>query len=80
MGKICEMKGVREFSDGYPVELWRHERTGRLVIRAYSECGNAIVDVDLWDLIDWCHSGPMERREESADGRQNTNCAGYGSD
>jgi len=61
MGKICEMKGVREWSEKETVELWRDEESGRLVIRAYSECGNSIVHVDLWDILDWCRAGPKEQ-------------------
>lgn len=52
--KVCEMASVREWSEGYPVELWRDEDSGRLVIRAKSECGNSIVHVDLWDVVAWC--------------------------
>ncbi|GAA3895717.1 hypothetical protein GCM10022276_13470 [Sphingomonas limnosediminicola] len=50
------MHGVREYSEGLPVELRRHE--GRLVLRAFSECGNRYTDVDLLDVIEWCKNGP----------------------
>jgi hypothetical protein len=54
--KLCEMAGVREHSEHFPVELWRNH--GRLVIRAYSECGNNATDLDLFDLVVWLSSGP----------------------
>ena len=60
MLKLCEMVSVREWSEGHAVELWRDEKSGRLVIRAYSECGNSATDVDLWDVLDWCRIGPKE--------------------
>jgi hypothetical protein len=51
MTKICELVGVREYGEGDPVELWRNETNGRLVIRAYNERQNNFTDVDLWDLL-----------------------------
>ncbi len=52
------MIGVREYNDGlYPVELTR-SASGRLVIRAYNECGNNCTDVDIWDLLNWLRFGP----------------------
>jgi len=62
MQKICDLVGVAEYCDGLPVELWRHGPTGRLVIRAYSECGHAYADVDLGDLLGWLESGPAGTR------------------
>ncbi len=59
------MASVREYTEGlYPVELWR--RDGRLVIRAYNECGNNCTEVDLWDLQDWLVSGPHAGEIEDA--------------
>lgn len=58
--KICELEGVREYTDGYPVELQRHQETGRLVVVAYNECHNASTRVDLLDLIAWLQGGPRE--------------------
>src|SRR6476661_5571493 len=55
--KICDMAGVREHAEGLTVELWRIGESGRLVIRAYNECGNNITEVDLWDLMDWLQTG-----------------------
>jgi hypothetical protein len=56
MPKLCEMAGVRG-GDGFPVELWRHDETGRLTIVAYNQAGCDSVDIDLWDLINWLRSG-----------------------
>ena len=53
---IAVMTGVREYTESYPVEIWRN-RTGRLVIRAFNEGGNNCVDLDLWDIINWLSSG-----------------------
>ena len=69
MPKICDLEGVREYVDHLPVELWRQEPInswphgdglGRLVLRVYTECGNASADVDLLDLVMWLRSGPRE--------------------
>lgn len=59
MPKICEMANVREISEGYPVELWRNDESGRLVVRAVNEDGNNCTEVDLWDLIQWFSIGPL---------------------
>jgi len=54
MAKICDVAGVR--ADG-PVELWRDDQSGRLLVRIITECGYARVDLDLWDIILWAASG-----------------------
>jgi hypothetical protein len=73
--KICEMEGVREHSERFPVELRRESRTGRLVIRALNEDGHNATDVDLFDLLDWLSRGPVpEEMIEPANGSDaNTN-------
>jgi hypothetical protein len=53
------MKGVRELTEGYPVELWRNEESGRVVVRAKNEGGFNVVEIDLWDLIGWLTNGPQ---------------------
>ena len=58
MSKICEMSRVREYMEGYAVELWVHDTTGRLVVVAENEGGNNGVYIDLLDLLDWCKLGP----------------------
>jgi hypothetical protein len=47
---VAVLNGVREYAEGLDVELWRNQR-GRLIVRAYNECGNAYTNVDLLDLI-----------------------------
>jgi hypothetical protein len=54
---LAEMKGVREYIDGSPVELVRRQQNGRLVIRAYNEGGNSHTDVDFMDLVEWLQHG-----------------------
>jgi hypothetical protein len=53
---VAVMHGVREITEGLPVELWRDKR-GRLVIRAYNEAGCRFIDLDLWDILDWLSAG-----------------------
>lgn len=53
---LCVLNRVREHGHGEAVELWR-TLNGRLVIRAYNECGNASTYVDLWDLLEWLQTG-----------------------
>jgi hypothetical protein len=48
--KLATLDAVRERTDGDPVELWLTGE-GRVVIRAYNECGNAYTEVDLFDLL-----------------------------
>lgn len=57
--KLAAMVGVREHNEGDAVELWI-DRSGRIVIRAYNECGNNCTNVDLRDLLDWLKSGAVE--------------------
>jgi hypothetical protein len=57
MAKICDMNTVREYAEGYPVELWRDDDSGRLVLLALNEAGFSGVRIDLWDLINWLRSG-----------------------
>jgi hypothetical protein len=58
MPKICDMVGVREYGESDPVELWRNDENGRLVIRVRNEGGYSFTDVDLWDIIKWIQAGP----------------------
>ena len=59
MGKICELSGVREYAEGFPVSLWMDADSGRLVIVAENEAGNNATAVDLLDLVRWLTSGPL---------------------
>jgi hypothetical protein len=61
MPKICDMEGVREYGEGYPVELWRDDVSGRLVIRAFNEGHHNDVVIDLWDILEWAKTGPRGR-------------------
>lgn len=54
--RIATLDGVREYSEGWDVELWR-SREGRLIVRAYNEGHNNYTNVDLIDLLRWL-SGP----------------------
>lgn len=62
MPRIFVMDGLRELTEGYPVELWRDEKSGRLVVRAKNEGGCNITEIDLFDLINWLRAGPPEVR------------------
>jgi hypothetical protein len=57
MAKICDMAGVREYSEGFPVELWR-EDTGRLTIIARNQDGFDCTSIDFSDLVRWLQHGP----------------------
>lgn len=70
MGKICDMAGVREHDEGFPVELCRDEKTERLVIRAFNEGGNNCTSVDLLDLVAWLQAGPQAALLQQATGGQ----------
>jgi hypothetical protein len=63
MPKIAVMEGVREYGEDYPVELWRNDKTGRLVIRAFNEGNNNFTEVDLWDLIEWVQKNEASLRK-----------------
>ncbi len=60
------LAGVREYAEGYGVELVRQDATGgRLSIRARNEGGNNETLIDLWDLVDWLRLGPEPGRTDS---------------
>lgn len=50
--KVATLNEVRELTEGEPVELWVTE-TGRIVVRAFNECGNNYTEVDLLSVIEW---------------------------
>jgi hypothetical protein len=58
-GKICNLEGVRELNEGFPVTLWRDPETLRLVVVAENEGGNNSTAIDLNDLLLWLESGPL---------------------
>jgi hypothetical protein len=59
---LCEMTGVREYGEGYTVDLIRNQAVNRLVIRAHNECNCNTTEVDLLDLMDWLMKGPKTRQ------------------
>jgi hypothetical protein len=58
------VRGAREHTEGYPVELVREPKTGRLSILAKNEGGSNVTLVDLWDVVDWLRLGPKEGQVE----------------
>jgi hypothetical protein len=50
--KIATLTDIREENEGEPIELWFNRR-GRVVVRAWNECGNNYTEVDLLRLVDW---------------------------
>lgn len=50
--QIATLATVREWVEDMPVELWVN-RGGRLVLRAYNECGHNSTEIDVFDLLDW---------------------------
>ena len=56
MPKLMDMDGVTGGEAGFPIELWRDDDTGRLVIRGYNESGFNVVDIDLNEVRVWLAS------------------------
>jgi hypothetical protein len=56
MAKICDMEGVREYSEGFPVELWRDDAE-RLTIIARNQDGFDCTSIDFLDLVSWLQRG-----------------------
>lgn len=50
---ICRMDGVREYAEGFPVELVLDGETRRLAIRALNEGGHNVTLIDVFDLLGW---------------------------
>jgi hypothetical protein len=61
---LYTLTGVREYTDGDPVELRRDPQSGRLVFVAWTECHNNITRIDLFDLLEWLRLGPSDGRIE----------------
>lgn len=70
MTTTVPMRGVREYAEGYEVQLVetdglyvsRGERrdAGRLAVRAINEAGHNWTEVDLLDLIAWLKANRPE--------------------
>lgn len=57
------LDGVREYGEGYAVELAvTPETNGRVCVRAFNEGHNGITLVDLLDLLEWLKNGPEAGR------------------
>jgi len=50
--KISAIPKVREWIEEMPVELW-FNREGRVVLKAFNECGYNCTEIDVFDLLDW---------------------------
>jgi hypothetical protein len=46
------LNDIREYTEGYPVEIKRHDN-GRLIIEALNEGGYNATQVDLLDVINY---------------------------
>ena len=66
MAKICEMAGVREYREKKPIELHRNDETGRLVVLATKQGGSNIMEIDLFDLVDWVRGTRMNGNDIGA--------------
>ena len=56
------LEGVREYTEGYPVELRHDAITGRMMLRAYNEGRYRYTQIDLCDVLEWLSSGPADGR------------------
>lgn len=65
--KLATLVDVREHTEGAAVELWL-KRSGRVVVRAFNECGNNYTDIDLLDLLNWTKGNPLDGMEDVARG------------
>jgi len=74
---IAVMNGVREYAEGRPVELFRDNRNGRIVVRAFNEDGHNETRVDILDLISWLRAGFVGGRLDD-DIAAIAVCFGYG--
>lgn len=54
------MTGVREYAEGFPVEMQFDEKAQRFVIVAYNEDGFDSVAIDVLDLLRWMKSGTVQ--------------------
>ncbi len=64
--KVADMPGVREYAEGFPVELWRHKVTGRLVICAENQGGHDGTFVDAEDAFAWLQANLSKHRNDQS--------------
>ncbi len=57
MAKICDLISVRGGDLEFPVQLYRDDDTGRVVVRGINEGGFSCVDIDLCDLLEAIGAG-----------------------
>ena len=57
--KIATLEGVREHTEGMPVELWMLA-SGSVVVRAFNEGGFNYTNVDLAELLNWLKFGSSD--------------------
>jgi hypothetical protein len=62
MIKIATMEGVREYAEGYPVELLWDEERNRYIIYAQNQGGYDCVQIDFADLISFFAERSMDGR------------------
>lgn len=70
MTTAAQLQGVREYAEGYGVELvetngyyqenGEYRDAGRLAVRAFNEAGHNFTEVDLLDLIAWLKANRPE--------------------
>jgi hypothetical protein len=58
-----KMKGVRDYGEGFDVELWKRDEDGRLVVISYNEGGCNFTTIDLLDIIEWVRENKPELLE-----------------
>lgn len=61
------MHGVREYGEGFPVELHIDDTSGHLIVVALNEAENCGTYVDLSDLLMWAKYGPRDSDPVIAD-------------
>ena len=62
MTKICDIPNVREYAEGFPVECWIDDDTGRLQIVARNQDGHDCTNIDFGDLMRWVATEPAALR------------------
>lgn len=61
MMESLTLNGVREYSEGHPVEIGWCDEAQRFVIIATNQGGHDCVQIDLADLVKWMKDGAVDR-------------------